>query len=1433
MSVGELDIDFFQRIRANDLLVKDQENDTLFYIKKFVAKIDSFDLETKYVRFKQVSLQQFNFGVKRYADSSYNFQFLLDSLSGDKERIKLEQSAPSNTKWHVKVDAVEWERGTLSYTDRVKVAVAKRFAPRRSFKADKFKGELLCRQLAGDSVNVELKRLSLIEKNGLDLQSLKGEFIYSQQGISLNKFYLKTPRSKLAVSTLSLYGDSLFTSRSQLGNAKVAAAINKSYISLLDLKSVIPSITHTKQQLSFYGMMSGTIGNLNIKEINLHSGDIIDSKISGMLNGLPNWESTFMYINTPLTYVNFKNLSQFLNEVGLDLKLKEQTLNKLEYLNFNGNLTGYPDNLVAYGKFNTGLGDLSSDLAIETYNNLDSVNYKGKLSSGNLELGALLNAQEKMGKIAFNVSMNGYKLKEKPLAAIFEGTVDTFEYKNYLYQNIDINAFVSDRIFNGNLNVKDPNGILKFNGKVDMSTAIPEFDFDAYVYKFAPEKMHLLADFPANVSCEINANFRGNSIDNLNGEAIVKALEFESKSQEYNIDSIKVLAFADNGEPNIRIESEIVNGSLRGSYAFASLARRYPVYLKNAIPTLTSLKSVPEAATYNNFNFQLKVNEYAELGEMLHLPLIIYDDAEVHGVVNENDSVFDISASVLKMKVKQFDVENLQLRVENSHAQNDVNSYVRCAWFGNGNKGLSNILLKLNAASDSLNYLLSWANAGEKTNSGHFQGIAGFKLPGVDSLQVSLQTKPSYLIINDSIWDMPKFEVAWQKGEVNIDSLLIQHQKEYLLVDGVLGKQNSDTIRVKTDGVDLSYVTDFFKSRRLTLGGVLSGNAVVLNALDRPIAMANFNVDSLWVNEQFQGDLDLKSTWDERGKLLALRTLLKTKDRQPLSVSGIYNPTLNTVNLSMDMNKFRLDFLQPYLNSAIQNIRGVTSGHLDLKGEVTSPYLEGYVYAQNIYGDIDYLKTTYSFSDTVYFDKNSIRFNDVTLRDYAGNRGTLRGAISHTGFRNMSYDLTVNVENFNLLDTSPKDNELFYGKAFGTGSLYVSGFSKQILLDAKVRSEEGTKIYIPLSDEESAGEYSFIQFYNYGENRLGDDQKNEQPSGVAVNLDLEATPDAEVQLIFNSKMGDIIRGYGAGDLNFSYGFDRDFKMFGEYEVLSGTYSFILRNVINKKFDISEGGLVTWSGDPYGAIIDLDAFYRTKASLYELMGDALSEEKRSSRVPVNCHMMLSGNLMSPGVKFDIELPTSNEETQSRVDNIINSEEEMSRQVISLLVLNSFYTPDQLRATGGTEQSNQSNAAWVTTSELLSNQLSHWLSQISQSFDVGFNYRPGTEITSDEVEVALSTQIFDNRVKINGNLGYRQEQQYTSNFVGDFDVDFRLNKSGTVLLKAYTHANDDILNETSPTTQGVGVIYREDFDKTNDLIEKYKRIIRSIFRRKTKD
>jgi hypothetical protein len=290
-----------------------------------------------------------------------------------------------------------------------------------------------------------------------------------------------------------------------------------------------------------------------------------------------------------------------------------------------------------------------------------------------------------------------------------------------------------------------------------------------------------------------------------------------------------------------------------------------------------------------------------------------------------------------------------------------------------------------------------------------------------------------------------------------------------------------------------------------------------------------------------------------------------------------------------------------------------------------------------------------------------------------------------------------------------------------------------------------------------------------------------------------------------------IRTRGHGDLRMNYLNTGQFTMEGEFNIDRGSFFFTLQNIINRDFDIRRGSKVSWTGDTYDAKINMIAVYKVKTTL----GDFGPPQDSASRVPVDCIISLRNRLLDPEIKFTVEFPDLKEDTKqyiySRLDT--NDQAMMSQQMMSLLVLNSF-----------SSSSGYDGNVGFNTFSLLTNQLSNWLSQISNDFDIGVNYRPGDQVSSQEVEVALSTQLWDDRVLVDGNVGVKgsETSQNTNNLVGEVTVEVKITPEGNLRAKAFNKSNNfDLYKNYAPYTQGVGIFYTKEFNKLREAFTFRKR------------
>jgi len=268
---------------------------------------------------------------------------------------------------------------------------------------------------------------------------------------------------------------------------------------------------------------------------------------------------------------------------------------------------------------------------------------------------------------------------------------------------------------------------------------------------------------------------------------------------------------------------------------------------------------------------------------------------------------------------------------------------------------------------------------------------------------------------------------------------------------------------------------------------------------------------------------------------------------------------------------------------------------------------------------------------------------------------------------------------------------------------------------------------------------------------------------------------------------------------------------------NGNFIFNFQNILKKNFQIQKGGSITFNGSPYDADIQLQAVYKVKTSLAGLPG--IQEQYKSARVNVNCIINLAGNLYNPDIKFSLTMPDATEELQRNIYSIIDTTNalEMNQQMISLLVLNTFST---------NSLANSGVSLGLSSYEIMSAQLTRMLSQISKDFDIGVNYRPGDQLTPRELELALSTQLFDNRVTIDGAVGMNtyNDASQTTQIIGDVLVEVKITEDGRFRFKAFNRTNstgDVLISGYSPYTQGVGVVFRKEFNTLNELFKRKKK------------
>ena len=1410
----------FSKIICNELTIYDQKSDTLFYVDRFESSIDLLSLRSKQIELNQVAIESPIINIDR-ENNQYNFYFLLS------------KNTSNNSKWKIIPKNIQMIDGSISYKESDSTL--------RFPKIDISQLNLVLNNLYynKDSLYFNLSQISLNEPNKFSV--IEGNMFLSlgKHSLTVTDLNLSTPYSKINIDTLKSQFQSFDDFKKLSNDVSLQLDISPSVIHQDDISFFVNKDDYINFPITISGNFDGTISNLKGNNAKISFGS--NSSISATFNviGLPNINETFLFLKVNYLRTNTPDLSDLFAKVShTNYAWSNETLNKLGNIEFTGNLSGFFTDLVAYGKFNTAIGTINTDLGIKIKNR---ITFSGNVNTAGFNIGKLINMENQVGKISMKMSINGSHKSARDFFIYLNGQIDSVNIRNYQYQNISLNGLFTNQKFDGQFYINDPYGKVHFSGNIDYSQSVPNFNFFASIQNLKLDRLNIAPTLTeSSLSLNILSNFEANNISDLTGFIRVDDGIIKTKADSVNIDSLIISAQKLDENKQLVIQSNLVDGEIVGKYDFTKFSSSIKNFISKFIPGLFKNESF-EKVQNNSYSFLLELKDLGELINIIYPSIKLSSNGTISGQFNADANYLEMEGEIPSFSYGTIKIDNLLFNIKGDDELTSI--------FQSDNLNLYNILQLNNFSIQQKikenNFLTNvfWNSWDETTNSGSI--FTSTNIMNVDtSLVANIDLLESNIILNDTVWNIKPTKFNIGPAGYSVNNFRIWHSNQQITVDGKISKSGNDGLNGFIRNIDLGRTLQNIHIDNLNIQGILNAEFQAKNLFTEPSIIGDFQINNFIFNDENIGQFYTTSEWNSDNKALIINTSISNNGIQKLLGSGLYYTKENKIDFDARVDSLEISFLNYYLKNIMQNLSGNASGNVKISGSVTNPDFTGRVNLNDAIFDVNFLKTSYHLSDSVIFEPNKMTFKNMTLTDRYGHSGKFGGTIEHHLFKNMRYDLTINANNILALNTKQKDNPLYYGSVYATGNMNITGKTNQIYIDISARTLSGTEFYIPLEETGEVSNNNFIRFsHSNNEDQLGPNKSLYQSnyeidlSGVEMAMELEVTPDAMVQIILDPRTGDILKGRGHGDIQLKIDKYAKFLMYGNYIIDNGEYLFSLQNVINKRFFINSGGLLHWDGDPYNANIDVNATYKVRASLYDLVGSTSQDnsEEIRKRVPINCNIHLTDRLSKPTIHFDIEAPTLPQSDQTIIQSYINSEEELNRQVLSLLVLNRFYTPESQRNNDLNNTPIANSAAKTTTAEVLSSTLSNWLSQLNKDLDIGVNYRPGDEITTREVELALSTQLFNDRVTINTNLGYEEytAQKDASNFIGDFDLNVKLNSSGTIRAHAYTRTNNDILYTTSsPTKQGIGISFRNEFNSWGELIKKYWGIITGNERKKKK-
>lgn len=1419
ITFDKIEIGYFNKIWFRKIYIEDQQKDTLLYSELLIVNFKSLNRRKREINIKKIEIYDAIVNFKTDSANTINIKFITDRLN---------RKDTTRVRWKIRMHSIQCKNTVFSYKrHNPKTGPGRKGFDPGNLRFSDLNFELTNLIIHNDSINFMVENLSCREKSGLVIRNLKSRVQICPRHFYFHSVEYVTPHSYLFAKKTNLHFNGYESLKDFINNVKLDINIYESSIASTDLGFFAPLLNKMPEKINFSGRLLGSIANLKGKQIKIDLSENTHIFCDFSLNGLPDINRTFIFIDIDSLQTDVQDIIKLsAPENGKPLSLPDQ-LEKLGKITYAGNFTGFIDDFVTYGKFSSDLGSISTDLTIEP-DTARLIRYHGKMRTENFNLGELFDNVDRIGNITMDIQVDGFSSKNR-YEATLEGNISNVLLNKYHYKNISLSGKFTPKAYDGSVFIKDPNIELNFLGSLDFSSDVPEFDFTVNVPKVNLYNLHIEpSDTTSFLSFLLTANFKGKNLDELEGRINLINSIYRKNDDELQVYDFSLSALNHSDTNKLELRTDFVDAYIEGKYNFTQLKSSFKTLLHKIIPSFPLTEQDVIKKQDNNFDFSIALKDTRKLSKFLFPSFAVSPNSNFTGKFYPFYNYFLFEGEAEKFTYKGIELNKMQLNAECVDSLFSL-KLVANRLVINDQLGLDNFSITSQAKNDTVNFEINWINRGTHNLLSQIKAIAGFHNTN-ESLKpiVNISFLPTNLYIRDSIWKINPGTITIDTTSLLVRNFSINNNDQWLKVQGSVSEKHEDTLSVQFKGLNLSTLNFFTTGEKLQINGIINGNASLSDLYNNPLFRTNIKIEDLLINNEPLGSIVITSAWDTVHEQLHMEAYSDRGKLRTFEIKGDYKPQNKNIAFSLTLNKLRLNIFKPFISKISSELNGIATGKIILNGTISQPVANGVIKLQKTSFLIDFFNTRYTFTDQIIIEDNIIKFQDIRIFDNKGNQAIINGNIKHDYYRNFDINLKIDANNFLLMNTTEQDNNRFYGTAYGSGIVDMSGPPKDLNIQVSLRTEKNTRFFLPLSSGEELDEFNFVNFVDNSSQI--DEEKTEtykiRASGPKINLDLEITPDAEVQLIFNPNIGDNIKGRGTGNLNLQINSPGELNIFGTYTIERGEYLFSLRNIITKKFEVRNGGTITWNGDPMEAEMDMEAVYKTKASLYELF---LNEAYRR-RIPVECQLYLTGKIRNPTIDFGIDLPTADQETRINLENAINTQEEMSKQFLSLIVINSFLpNANYVPPTSQSLTSSYAPAVGVTTSELLSNQLSNWLSQISNDFDIGFRYRPGDEISSDEVEVALSTQLLNDRVSINGNVDMGGNKT-TSNIVGDFTVDIKINKSGKLRVKAFTRANDKLLYEWALYTQGVGVFYREEFDQFDQLMQRY---WDKIFRKKNED
>lgn len=1299
-------------------------------------------------------------------------------------------------------------------------------------------------KIESDEISGKIRHFRFDTNSGFDIKSFSGRFKYTPDCLKISELVLELPESYIALGNYDI----------ALSEQKVLPLhiLKGSYLTLKDLSAFVPKFATLEEKLRLEGEFLASEKEVSISNFSAITADEdFNLNFSGAVKDFNKTET----LN--------------LNDVALTLSTNKEfiksTIDALSLTSLKDKFAAIPEKIELELKANGGLDSMAADInlvtssgsikaVIESEQTDKERNLAGNITLSDISIVGLENIPEirkANARIKTNLILNGKNLLDGNV--VISGA--NAEIDNHaITETVADLTYQRDKEFAGKINaiVDGANLASHFKGNANKNKNLAGF---VTIDHFSPKRANLTDKYENyELSLRADVDLAENESGKPDGFVKIKDVNFVSPvkgSPQLNMKSLSIDIDSSSRPNEIEISGDYINGRVYGDINPESLVKEIKQMIANIMPELfgveqrRAVKNEHDKNIRNNFNFSFTLDNVHQITDFFKLPVAVIYPVEIEGSMNTDQGrlTLGIDAPYLMKGDKIIEQTSIEALLKG-----DGEGTVYVTTQMPTPKGMLGVAAAVKAANDVVSTEVDWEIERDKHLDGKVKFDTRFmRQPLTDELNIIAKFTPSHLRFGTDHWSISPATIIYRPGYLAVENFALATQTQSIKIDGKCDSSHpNERIKLSLDRLVLNRIFETLDINKVLVGGRATGDIFIQGLFGDDLAMYSneIKVENIGYNYCTLGTGFLHAKWDNAKKGVHLDLSVLQDDDRTSYVDATIIPATEELDVNITADNIKAGFMKPFMDGFATDVEGKVSGKVKVFGTFSNVDLMGDIYTEDFGLKVKFTNTWYYAKGAVSLTPGKLTIVDIPVRDPEGNTALLNGYFKHRYFSDLEFGFNITeARDILALDVAPRKDPRWFGKVYGSGSVFIKGTPTEVDIDVNMKSSPLSTFTYSLASTMEATQYSFIRFRDKTPQNQVDtimrqevlpeaviayrdkvlQEKMQQKPNLIYNIAIQAdiTPAAKITIIMDPDDGDHIDAWGHGNLRITYtSIGEELKMYGTYSIDHGDYGFTMQDIIVKDFTINEGSSITFTGNPNRATLDLKASYTVRGANLTDLDKSFKDDPELSRtnVPVNAVLLVKGDIGHPDLDFDLEFPTLTSDIYRKVRAIVSTEEMMNQQIIYLLALNRFYTPEYMSATRG-------NELFSVASSTITSRISSMLGRLSENWSISPNIRSDRGDFSDvQLDVALSSNLLNNRLRLNGNFGYRDKSLNTTQFIGDFDLEYLINPAGTWRLKAYNRFNDQTyFLRTAKTTQGVGIMYQRDFDNILGIFRRNKKKI----------